>query len=227
MISRNLTAIAAGSMVLALVGGTVNADVIEATFDSVEPGMTINYTLDGGGNFSESRAGTFNWTRTGGDYAGGGAVGNFTTYCIELTQQVGYGNNYSYIVADPADAPVPGAGMGQAKADLLAELFGTFHRDDFTQQEAVGFQTAVWEIVNDDGVDLAAGDFQVTDSGVDYFDIAQGWLNALDGTGSMATLVAMTSRDVQDHIFMVPAPASMSLALLGLFAVSRRRRRTD
>ncbi len=227
MVSRKLAGIVAGGIIAALAGTTAQADIIYSTFESVSPGQNISYSVDGGSNFADSKAGTFNWTRSSGDYHNGGAAGHYITYCIELSQRVAYGDRYTYEAMAVEDAAKPGAGMGQAKADLLSELFGRFHRHDFDQQEATGFQAAVWEIVHDSGSDLATGDFQVVDDDSDFYDIANTWLGALDGTGPMADLAAMTSDTVQDQIFIVPAPTSMSLAVLGVFAATRRRRKTS
>ncbi|MBL1216822.1 MAG: hypothetical protein D8M59_04935 [Planctomycetes bacterium] len=222
--STVIMSLAGAAAGLIMVGQSANADIIEARFNSVEPGKGAEYSVDGGANYSDSKAGYYNWTRLGGDYAGPGADGEFITFCIEVTQNIGYGNEYEFIVADPSDAPIPGSGMGDAKALLMAELFGRHYSDSFNNDDAYSFQAAVWEIVMDDGLALDDGDFRIRNGGA-ALDTAQDWLDSLDGTGQTMQLAAMTSASVQDQLFIVPSPASGMLAAAGLLLVGTRRRR--
>jgi len=224
MISKTVMGMTFAAMAVAT-ASTAHGDMIQARFDSVSPGQGITYSKDGGTNYHGTTAGTFNWTRTGGDYAGGGAEGSYGTYCIELSQYISYGSTYDFVVRDPEDSPQPGSGMGEVRANYLAELFGTYYSDQFNTTQATAFQTAVWEITHDDGLDLNNGDFRVTNAG-SYFDQAQTWLAGLTGQGATASLIVMSNDGAQDHVLMIPAPATLASfgGLIGWFGVSRRRR---
>jgi len=222
-----------GFQAVAILGTTMalsslaGADVITARFDEVAPGRGVSFSIDSGGSFSGTQAGSFRWTRLGGDYAGSGASGSFTTYCIELSQHISYGSTYDYTTRAADLSPVPGSGMGADRAALLSELFGRFYVPQFTSNdEAAAFQVAIWEITHDDGLSLNAGLFQIEDEGSLSL-TAQSWLDALDGSGPRLQLLAMTSEIAQDQIFVVPAASSAGLMLVAsVFGCSSRRRRS-
>lgn len=223
--TRTLILTMAGAAVgTIMVARTANAEIIEARFNGVYPGQTIEYSINGGVDYHQTAAGYFNWTRIGGDYNGGGASGEFITFCIEVTEHIQNDNTYEYTVMDPSDAPIPGSGMGNAKALLLRELFGRYYADNFAQEDAAAFQAAVWEITFDDGLVIDDGSFRMKAGGT-ALQTAQGWLDTLDGSGPMMEVAAMASIGTQDQIFIVPSPASGMLAAAGLLLVGARRRR--
>lgn len=203
-----------------------HADVITARLDEVAPKRTVSLSRNSGASFEGVGAGTSQFTRLGGNYAGPGADGEFEAYCIQLTQSITWGETYDFETRAPELSPLPGQGMGAARADLLAELYGRFYLPGTTSRdEAAAFQLAVWEIVHDDGTDLTSGLIQVEDTGI-WFAMAQSWLASLDGQGPRSQLLAMTHLDKQDHIILIPsAPALGLLAMSGLFAGATRRRR--
>lgn len=211
---------------LLTVGNSASADIITARFDEVSPRRTVSISGNAGASFMNTSAGSFNWTRTGGDYDGAGADGAFVTYCIELAQHISYGSSYSYETR-PADlSPIPGGGMGSTRANLLAELFGRYYNADFVaNDEAAAFQVAVWELSHDDGANLLSGTIRVVNNGA-WFATAQGWLDSLDGTGPRLNLLAMTHATAQDQIFVVPNGSTAALmGLAAAFGYSGRRRR--
>lgn len=212
-----------------LCGATeVSADFISATFNQVSPSGKFVVSGDGGANFTTVNAGVFNWTRTGGDYNGGGAEGDFVTFCIEVFEHVAPDTNYDFEVWDLADAPDSIGGMGQGNADLMAELFGRYYDDGFGQADALAFQAAVWEITYDDGMEVETGDFQIAvgeNITQDILDQAQSWLSTLDGMGPMAPLGAMVADGVQDQVFIMPTPGSVVLLASGSLLAIRRKRR--
>lgn len=216
----------AGLGFVALGGRATHADIIQARFDSVSPGRTVSFSTDSGMHYHNTLAGAFNWTRTGGDYDGAGAEGNVESFCVELSQYINYGSTYNFTTAEPEDAPTPGAGMGEERADLLSELFGRHYDAEFTADEAAAFQVAVWEVTHDTGLDLAAGATRFIDGGA-FFDLAQDWLDTLDGSGPRTALLVMSHVGAQDHVFAIPNPASAALfGLAGVCGMAGRRRRS-
>jgi len=244
--SRRITA----SLFLTLLATAVTAptsaraSTVKANFDDVSPGRSFDYIFFG--DEEETTAGIFNWvTIAGGDTD----LGQFKAFCIELTQTVADGVLFD--IMDVEDGPLPGLNvpgeglegpMGMSKADLIRELWGRNYLDlfdgDFGEQadKAAAFQIAVWEIVYDDGVELDAGDFQAQDLEDDEVDLAQAWLDELDGTGPLAmNLIALTNDEDpdgegplpghrQDQLTMVPEPGTLGLLALGILGALRRRR---
>lgn len=219
-----------GLLAAALAAASANAgfDTVTATFNGVNPGSNGSFTLDGGANWGATgAAGQFNWTRTGGSYAG--AQGEFMAFCTELTEHVGGGGSYTYEVKPLELAPDSLGGMGAAKADLIRELFGRFYSPAFgtalSADRATAMQLSIWEIVyeNHHGLDLSNGAAQFTNDNAAAFTLAQSYLAALDGTGPRdLTVVTMSAAGVQDQI--IPAPGSLALVGLGALVAKRRRR---
>lgn len=223
MLIRSTMTVAA----LALAGNALASfGTLSATFDGVSPGARADYSLDGGDNWHESRAGVFNWTRTGGSYR---TADHFTAFCIELGEHISGGSNYAYEVVDLEEGTDSMGGMGTTRANLIRELFGRFStpafNDPLTERKAVALQLCVWEIVHEtrSSLDLARGRARFTSSNEDAFKLAQDYLKEITGDGPRDyTVVAMTAAGVQDQI--IPGPGALALAGLGLIAAGRRRR---
>lgn len=194
------------------------ADNLVATLNNVSPGVSATISIDGGGSSFGVNGGLFNWTKTGGSYAG--VNGDFTTFCIEVTENVAPGNSYTYDIDLVANGPTT-APMGAALADQMAELFGRFYGGlNLGDADQVGgFQLAVWNIVYDGDATILAGNFQASD-GVGPMAYADFYLGAIDGTGPRANLDAMLAVGIQDQI--VPEPCSLVLLGLGALAIRRR-----
>lgn len=218
----------AAMSVVALAGMTASADTVTATFNTVSPGSNGAFSLDGGANWSGTGpAGIFNWTRTGGDFAG--LQGNFSAFCCELTEHIGYGGGYTYTVASLESAPTALGGMGSAKADAIRELFGRYYNPSFNTSidstHAAAMELSIWEITHETegvwGMSTGTARFQNDDGAA--ITLADQWLASLDGTGPKATdLYALTANGVQDMI--VPTPGTAILAGTGILTLSRRRR---
>lgn len=234
------------------------AEAVTLDFDGVSPYKDVKVKYGSGYSKTTAtfRAGQMNWTNTvTGD--------SIATFCIEITQFVYNGGVYTYDVVPMEDAPSPGAGagsgsshygaMGDAKADLVRELWGRFYdtvADAITMNSsnaanyAAAFQLAIWEIVHDTGLSLSSGYFATNYSyySTPYFvSLAQSWLNSLDGTGPMEmNLIGLSSLSAQDQLGLGPeettpiceTPEPGSMVLLGIGAglmgiVTYRRRRLN
>lgn len=204
---------------------------ITATHTGISPGFPMQWSVTGPGGFvNPGEAGCFNFTFVSGTYTG--VSGNFSTFCLELTELVAVGTDYTYKVTPAPLAPEGGGGftfpLGPAGADLMAELFGRFYSTlNFTSNvDCAAFQTAVWEIVYDPNLTInGLGDSYFIDFGANnaaVLPLAQSWLNALDGTGPRASLDAFVNPDFQDQI--IPAPGTLALLGLGGLLAARRRR---
>jgi hypothetical protein len=228
--------------------GTSFATTVNATFSTVSPGETFNYTLDG--TSESTSAGVFNWTSVAG---GTNNFGSFDAFCIELTQTINYGGTYLYNIDPLANGPTPGLDtggpntsgpMGAMKASQLSELWGRYFNTISTgspaQQNvnAAAFQIAVWDIVFGSNLSLTQGYFVADNPSDADVVLAQSWLNGLNGTGPMADLVALDSPTDQDMVTAVPGgPSDITAAIpeaatsvtgllgLGVLALLAARRR--
>jgi len=174
-----------------------------------------------------------------GQYLDNGNIGGF---CMDLSEYVAHGSR-TYDVIMPQDGPRPtsflGQAMGQDKADYLSELWGRFYDSSwaaggsYTYQQnknAEAFAAAIWEIIYENlptssvgwdvTVDSTGGSKGFKATNLDY-QKANSWLHALDGTGPMADLRALSYIGAQDFLFevhdpgVIPEPASIAI-----FAVS-------
>ncbi|MBI1190530.1 MAG: hypothetical protein GC200_07620 [Tepidisphaera sp.] len=216
------------SLAVAAAAGQALAIDVRSTFDSVNPGIDCQITYNSG-TTENTRAGQMNWTRVGGTYAG--LQGSYSAFCIEVTQNIGYGGTYDYDVNTLNSAPRPADGsnspMGQAKADRIAELYGRHYASLSTNSDFAAFQSAIWNIVYDTDNTIDTGSFSVNSfnsSDSTTRTKANTWLAGLNGDANYFRqgLFALTSDTVQDMI--VPSPGSAALLGLGGLVLSRRRR---
>ena len=163
------------------------------------------------------------------------------TFCVELQN---LGDPTTFTGADPEDVPIPGGPMGENKAQVLSSLYQNHYQDAATkgELEAAAFQMCVWEIVYEDLstffatanpgdqvtglslLDTDGGDFSATG---DAQGLANSWLlndifwnsKILDG------LIGLTNGTYQDHMALVPLPAPVALAGVGLLGVIFGRKR--
>jgi len=211
-----------------------NAGTVTATLNYVNPGAGVTATL--GGSPTATTAGQFNWTATTNGSTFGLAVdggGNFTAFCIELTQNVGFGGSYTYTEDFLSNAPDPAgpfSPVGVIKAAQIARLF-TVYNNDFVNDpnlKAAALQTAIWETVYETTVGLpsaVSGNFFVDNSAVGFVfvhSLADSYLAAQYFAPETGGLFALTSPTNQD---MVVTPAPGAAALLGLGGLVALRRR--
>jgi len=211
-------------------GSALAVDTVRATFNSVSPSVSCEFSTNSGGSWTGTLAGSMNWTRdnvTPGTYSG--LQGSFSSFCIEVTQHVAFGGTYTYDVTMTPNAPTPDINfnlpMGNTKASQLSELFGRYYSSLAGNTDFGAFQMAVWEIVYDTGTSVSNGVFQIRNA-VPSETLANTWLGSLDGSGPlMGGLFALSNREAQDQI--VPAPGVLALAGAGGLLVTRRRRSSE
>ncbi|MFN7806366.1 MAG: PEP-CTERM sorting domain-containing protein [Planctomycetaceae bacterium] len=188
--------------------------------------------------------------RTGGTYSGqlfGNKPDRFAAFCLEPLQQVAFTEKtYELGELTSAGTDLPG-GMGTQRAGMIQELFGRFYpdfRDSISQNQAAALQIATWEILREkvtsncvvqplsySDLDLSDGDifFNFAPGGV--IELAQSYLDALDGSGPKAaglaalTLAESPGQDSQDLLVqIIPEPGTVLLFSAGLIGLGLTRR---
>jgi hypothetical protein len=223
--------------VIATLSMTAQATTIIATFNSMTPqsGVTVSYPS----TTTNTAAGRFNFTRTGGDHPTtplpDSPVSSFWAFCVELGQSVNFGESVTYDVLPLAMGSSVTGGIGAVKADSIGELLGAVYPDFsqvLTNNQYAALQIAIWEITREDfasyGYNVATGDVKFSGSTATILNLANTYLAQVDGVGPRAPgLRALVNERRQDMLvqFPVPEPASLALALMGLGAVFGTRRR--
>jgi hypothetical protein len=233
---------------VALLAPRSSADTVIAKLTGVDYASTsyttVQLTLADSSNptinNTQAIVGPEHWHQTGGTLNIAGDTGDFTTFCIEIMQDVIINSTYTFNVGAVKDAPTPGAlvvpysganhngAMGQTKADLIGKLWALHHADTLVNNlanmgdkaaGAAAFQTAIWEIVyeNSGAFSLSTGDLKASQSGSSAasgkaITIAGTWLTQLsDSTPYTApNLRALSSAGYQDQIFDLPVPPPAS-----------------
>jgi hypothetical protein len=193
---------------------------------------TVGVTL-GGQSMGQVIAGPEQWHRLGGSEALGD---NFTSFCIELTQDTWDDAVFTFEIGAPESVPPPGVslagtGGGMSKADYLRKLWALHAGQVVDGTTGAAFQTAVWDIVYDADFTLSAGNFRATGTATT---LAQTWLTDVKNSQVAYTapnLVALTNPEGQDQITVAPVPLPSAalgglvvLAGMGLGRVRRTRR---
>lgn len=218
---RTCVAALAAGMVLS--GASLGS--VTATLNSIAPEVNVDVTANAGANFITVRAGLNNFTGIAGNPAG--LDGAFTAFCIDFSQEISLGGTYSDynpISLDLAPIPPlpPHQPMGAIVASQIAELWGRFRNGLSTDEQYAAFQVSIWELIYDTDHAVGTGDFQIRNNAT-VAGIAQGFINALDGTGPhQSGLFALASETTQD--MLVPAPGAGLIFGCACFAARRRRR---
>jgi hypothetical protein len=229
-----------------LAGGTCRAGTVTAEFTGTSNhGAPTVYINDGSGSSHLTAyqfAGYMDWTQSG-------ATNpllplHFTTFCIELTQDVSTGHTYTFTPTALNLAPTPGSaqtggpsGMGLVKADAISRLWGGFYTDHMSANDAAAFQLAIWRIEYD-GIgstisDFSHGNFRASGPAAVINEAVTLFNDVVTGvfSESMAAsgLIALSNPTYQDQLTQdAPEPSSLCLGALGTFLVSalryRRRR---
>lgn len=240
---------AAGALAAPALAGNINM-----TFEGLTDNVFVNthYTGSRGSTFNQAAyVGRFEWTVNSSDVSSLDAGETIYTFCTELTEYASSGTFTETAINDLPTSPGPGLSpMSDFRAGLLSELYTNhfyeaagLNGNTYDKDKAAAFQIAAWEIVyqdasvaesslnsigdltlnvnNDDG----AG-FQVTNVASNIRSLANTWLGGLiGGTGVSSTLIGLGGEGIQDQITMVPLPAAMALAGVGLAGIAVGRRK--
>jgi hypothetical protein len=208
---------------------TGHADAgFDASFVSHYPGdvdpIGIKFSTDGGHTFDAEAALTgktgYNWAQsTPGSVSW--LPNQFHTFCIEILQNIYFGETYNYNPVSLQNAPQRSGvseAMGLVKENLIRELWAEWSGDLTTATKYEAFQVAIWNILYDTDFSVSSG------SGWFYLTTSQGsaaqtanvmaqantyldYLAANDPTGSgslsMANLVALSNLGAQDQIALL------------------------
>lgn len=242
---NKITIIAAAAAVTGLMPALASAETISMEALSLY-GRELQISYDDGVTETVNRsvtAGRFTW-RSLTDNSIHDQNDEFTSFCIELTQQVDFEDSTDYEIAALTTVPSPNGGLGamsEGQAAALSALVANFWEIASTggRTKASAFQLAAWEIVYE-GDDVAYGDAGDLITGLSVSDgwfqssghegsanLANTWLASLVNNGIAAGIVGYTSTSAQDQIGLsvVPLPAPIAMAAVGLVGVAAIRRR--
>lgn len=182
-------------------------------------------------------------------------IADFVAFCVEPGVVLTMGSAVEYNVVSLSQAVRGSVRIGQDRANLVRELLGRFApAGGFGSMDMVtstAYQIAIWEIISENPANPLSIDNRTGTGGAfamfypantgnnrNSFNMAQGWLAQLDGTGPLARgLVVLRngtpgqSLGSQDLLAFstnvgVPEPSSwaMLIAGFGLTGVALRRR---
>ncbi|MDZ4753056.1 MAG: hypothetical protein SGJ11_00990 [Phycisphaerae bacterium] len=230
--------------VAAAISASAQATVWTMTFNSVTPGQTVGINYDANravnaanaGTYGNVSAGQLNWT---GPYGK-----SYITYCTQLTEHISYGQTLTFTQALVQNVPdvTPGA-MGAVKAALVRDLYARNYADVIASADSAlhaAFQAVLWEITHENltgataalaaaELDLSLGALQLNGSGANagMYGYAVAMIESLGDGGfqNFGGLLGLTHSQYQDQLVVVPIPAPVVLAGLGLLGVGVLRRR--
>ncbi len=229
------------------------ADTVTLDFVNVNPSAGVSYTTNGGTNWTGTTAGLFNWNRTAGISYLDATPGTVDTFCIELNQYTGGGVVYT-VTAALNTLPLPGGGMGAAKAQQIQTLVNAWKTGALAG--SVGFavvetmmQATIWNLLNESDFSTTSGNFRVSNDGGAAADttfesnvnsvlgyVSANW-SSYNPSTALWFAVGLTSGGNQDQITIVdrptfiqnlPVPAGVVMAGMGIVClggVSFLRRR--
>ena len=218
------------------IAGLAQADTVEMRFVSsgharqVHVRGVADVNVNAGELIHEFRNGT------GG---ASGLSGQIATFCTEVTQLVN-SSWRTYTMVNTGDAPMPGSGMGETKATMLAHLYSVANGQQHTSSNfAAAFQMMIWEIVYDFDEAALDGNLSRTEGNIRFtggdshfgtvsaiFNDLRTSLMSINGMPT-AELRALVNGGSQDQLITIPLPSVGAMAGLGLLGVMGTRRRRE
>ena len=198
--------ICAISIASAVAAAKASAQDLSATLIEIRPVLTERGTIDNGSFVQGYASGVMHFTE-------------FDAFCVEPTENLGYGDSLVYQIQDVSQL----ANSGQ-----IAQLVGGYLRSGQTAQDAAAVHWAIWEITTetlrppsllDGNVRLITPDSQAT------ADLANHYLLNINSYAP-ADLTYLTNAGGQDVVTwnLVPEPGSLGLAAFSALLLLRRRR---
>ncbi len=225
MVSWNKAAVAA----VAMAAGTAMAGTVDLNFVGVSGGgAAMKLRVAGTTYYAGHMMHTF---------ANGARMGeSFNSFCIDVAEVAVVGTT-SYEIVDLAEAPMPGAPYGQAKADavsaVIANAIALGWIDGRLQGDAgdAGYlgkmgaiQAAVWVAL---GFDVQVGAAQTSSALAAYYNVLMDEAT-FDASLRTPGLSAAVAGGQQDMLYIVPLPpaafAGAGLLAVGFGVRSMRRR---
>jgi hypothetical protein len=180
------------------------AQSITATLDVVDPGLSVNGTVDGS-FYQDWASGILDFT-------------TFQAFCVEPLQGINYGETVVYQIQNPGTLN---------NSDSVAQLVGGYLASGRTNEDAAAVQWAIWEVILDSNPtqSLTAGVVNISPSGSATAALAQTYLANI-GTYTPATLTYLKNSTRQDVVTWqaIPEPGTMGLAAFSALLLLRRRR---
>lgn len=253
--NKYLGLLCVGTSAAAMLAGSASADyvvgdTIALQFQGSNPRLEVFTSYVEGDSSSAvnrgpgaySLAGRLNWMDS-----------NFITFCIQIGEDVEYGDDIEYtfetLETTPDDPPYAG-GMGEMRGIMVRDLYSRWYKrvseaeNDAEGQALSGaFQIMIWEITHESLTGSASG--QPLDSTVSQLDIELGAMQTNGANAEAAGIFAemkaslgqggwldaygdnlwgLSNPTYQDQILVVPG-AAVGMAGLGFFGARRRRQR--
>jgi hypothetical protein len=209
---------------------STRAETITATLGSLTPNVypTVEVTYNGGANHTQvtGGAGQINWVNgsTSNPTNDSNFTPNFSTYCIDLLQDINFGHQYIYDTAILASgAPQPGAyldksgltsPMGAVRAGDIQKLYDLHFGDTLGTTAAsdvnkTAFQLAIWNLIYDvSGVSNVPGQTapdQFVDSGSGNFFVVSGVSSSVLSTADSWLADVFNLSKIDNHFWNVEA----------------------
>lgn len=219
--------------VFAAVAGSASAQTVTMKFLGTGEGRNVKISFDG--DTSNVFVGELRHRISATDM-GPEFMGDFTTFCVDLSQVVSSSNNTYHANALPATPQAANKSLETARrmaAALDAHLPGN-------QNNSTAVQLVLWELLYDfnpqvgiASLDLTSGRFSAkrTNGSAlwnDVASIANGLLNIATGdlsADAFGKYTVLASPSKQDQVVPVPSAGPLALAATGgLLLVGRRRR---
>ena len=237
---------AATSVASSAAAGLEPGDMITLSRIGLGNGHAVMINYDATRTYDQVVNGPSQFALAGTNVFAASTGGRVKTFCVELNEGFEDGD-LVYTATDLGGVPEhqPPGNMTMAKQVIMQDLYARWYDSIFTHSftemndVAAAFQLLVWEISHESftsetdassGVaemSLSAGAMAATDFGGSAVSaLVQDMIDSLGDGGFRADyrVLGLTNPDSQDMLIVVPSPAVIGLAGLGLVGLRRRRR---